>query len=265
MSSMNCDTWEMAISARADGEDPGVDERLISAHLAGCASCRMFATAVDGSRRAMRLPDEQEMPDVSRRVSTLTAMADRASRWGLVRALLVVVAVEVIALSAPSLFDNQNHDARHLGAFSIAYGVSLIVVAVRPARARTVLPVATVLAGALLITTVVDLGRGVVPLTEEATHLPEVVSVLLVWLLTVPRPRPRRRRGIDAAPASVAGAPPSLTVVRSSEPTTEGPGQGSSGSRQVGSSGPRITGITGITGTGITGTGITGTGERTAG
>ena len=214
MWTMNCDAWRTAISARADGEDPGVEERLLDAHLAGCATCRSFAAAIDGSRRRLSVQTAPEMPDVSRRVSKLAAMADRASRWSIVRALLVVVAIEVIVLSVPSLFDSDNHDARHLGAFSIAYGVSLLVVVVRPARARTVLPVAMVLAGALLITALIDLGRGVVPLTEEATHLPELISVLLVWMLTMPTPR---RRATDEPGAGSGVGAPSLRVVRGDE------------------------------------------------
>ncbi len=206
---MDCEVWQTAISALADGEDPALEERLLDNHLASCSECRSFAASIRGSRRRLAVQAAPDMPDMSRRVSKLTAMADRASRWGIVRALLAVVAIEVVALSAPSLFDSANHDARHLGAFSIAYGVTLLVVAVRPARARTVLPVAVVLAGALLITAVVDLTRGVVPLTDEATHLPELISVLLVWLLTVPAPR---RRGSDTL-GRAAGSP-ALRVLR---------------------------------------------------
>lgn len=135
------------------------------------------------------------MPDMSRRVSKSVAVADRASAWGVVRLLLVVVALEVVVLSVPALVATGEgsavHDGRHLSAFSIAYGVALLVVAVRPARARTVLPVATVLAGALLITAVVDLVEGNVPLLGEVVHIPEVISVVLVWLLA----RPSSRRG----------------------------------------------------------------------
>jgi predicted anti-sigma-YlaC factor YlaD len=205
-----CGSWQTAISARADGEDMGVTERLLDAHLAGCASCRTFAAAIEGSRRRLVVREAHDMPDLSRRVSKLTAVADRASRWGVVRALLFVVAAEVIVLSAPALFDGDNHDGRHLGAFSVAYGVALAVVAVRPARARTVLPVSIVLAAALSITAVIDLARGVVPLTDEATHIPELISVLLVWMLTVPKPgRDHRAAGDDRSSVT-----PALRVVR---------------------------------------------------
>jgi predicted anti-sigma-YlaC factor YlaD len=190
---MQCDRWQDALSAMADGEDPGVEPRLVEAHVAHCSACSTFAQAIDGSRRRAVVQAAPHMPDLSRRVSKLNAIADRASRWSVVRALLAIVAIEVIVVSLPSLVAGDGevdaHDARHLGAFTIAYGVALLVVVVRPARARTVLPVAAVLAGALLITAVVDLARGVVPLIDEATHIPEVISVVLIWLLAVPAPR----------------------------------------------------------------------------
>ena len=131
------------------------------------------------------------MPDLSQRVSRAVAAQDRARRPA-VRIVLAVVAIEIIALSLPALVlgdeaDTSAHGARHLGAFTVAYGVGLLVVAARPARARTMLPVAGVLAGALLITALVDLANGRIPLVGEARHLPEIASVVLVWLLAVPR------------------------------------------------------------------------------
>ena len=119
------------------------------------------------------------MPDLSKPLVKLNAIADRAASWSIVRVLLAVVAFDVLffALKALILADEADataHAARHLGAFSFAYGVGLLVVVVRPARARTMLPVAAVLAGALFITAVIDLSNGTVPLTGEATHLPEL-------------------------------------------------------------------------------------------
>jgi predicted anti-sigma-YlaC factor YlaD len=207
---MRCEQWHEAISARADGEDPGVEERLIDAHLAHCAECGAFAAAIDGSRRRLVMQPAPQMPDLSRRVAKTTAMLDRAGKWSIVRASLVVVAIEIIALSVPALVLGEGeahaHDARHLGAFSVAYAVALLVAAIRPARARTVLPVAAVLAGALLVTAVVDLAAGTVPLINEASHLPELFSVILVWLLAVPAPkRPARTSGATAAGLRVVG------------------------------------------------------------
>jgi hypothetical protein len=64
------------------------------------------------------------------------------------------------------------------------------------------LPVAAVLAGALLITAVIDLLNGNVPLTGEATHLPELISVFLIWMLAVPS---GRRAKPAARPSGSAG------------------------------------------------------------
>ena len=67
------------------------------------------------------------------------------------------------------------------------------------------LPVAAVLAGAVAITAVVDMATGTAPLLGETIHLPELFSVLLIWLLAVPGPRRAARaekksdRGLHAA------------------------------------------------------------------
>jgi len=109
-----------------------------------------------------------------------------------VRVLLAVVAVQIIVLSVPSLAARDDsgtsaHDARHLGAFSVAYAVVLLAAVHRPARARTVLPAAAVLSIALLITAVLDLVNGNVPLVSEIRHIPEMFSVWLLWMLAARR------------------------------------------------------------------------------
>ncbi len=200
MSHMSCERWREAISATVDGEEPGIDARLVDAHMARCPSCRTFRAASDEARRATRVRAAQPMPDLSRRVAKLAAIADRAARWSTVRVLLAVVAIEIVAFSVPMLIlgddaSSSTHASRHLGAFTLAYGVGLLVVVVRPARARTMLPVAAVLAGALVITAIIDLVEGRIPLTGEAQHLPELISVVLIWLLTVPTPRIIGRAG----------------------------------------------------------------------
>ncbi len=202
---MNCEPWREAISARADGESTGIEPRLLEAHLSRCADCRAFEAAVDTSR-VVTFGPAAPPPDFAKRVTKLAAMADRASRWSIARVVLAVVAMEIIALSVPSLIfgDDQgaaDHSARHLAAFTVAYGAGLLVVVVRPARARAMLMVSLVLAGALVITAAIDLLNGDIPLLGEAQHIPELISVVLIWLMTVPSPRPfahlRRRTGFE--------------------------------------------------------------------
>ncbi|HEX7094978.1 MAG TPA: zf-HC2 domain-containing protein [Acidimicrobiales bacterium] len=202
---MACERWVEAISAIVDGEDPGIDPRLVDAHVARCPSCRTFRDDIEAMRRAARLTPAPVMPNLSRRVARLSAIADRASAWGAARLLLAAVAIEIAVLSLPALVlgeqaDTSTHEARHLGAFGVAYAVALMVVVVRPARARSILPVAAVLAGALFITAVVDIAQGRAPLSGEALHIPEVLSVALVWLLATPAGRRR--------PAARSATPP---------------------------------------------------------
>ena len=197
---LGCARWQDVISASVDGEDCGVEERLLDAHLAHCAGCRDFRDFAERSRRAVRVEPVVATPDLAPRIVKLNAIADRASRWSVARAVLAVVAIEIIVFSMPMLIlgsegSESAHEARHLGAFTAAYGVGLLVVVVRPARARAVLPVTMVLAGALSITALIDLLSGDVPLIGEAQHLPELLSVVLVWYVAVPSPRRGRPVG----------------------------------------------------------------------
>ena len=207
---MGCEGYRDALSAQADGEDPGIDQRLLDHHLAQCPSCRAFAdTVVDGRRRG-RVTSAPRMPDLSRQVARRHAAQDR-DRVGLfLRALLALVAVELLVLSVADLTagggdDEAVHATRHLGAFVAAYAVGLLAVVVRPARARAILAVAVVVAGALAVTAVVDIVQGRVPLGGEALHVPEIVSVVVIWLLA--RPGPTRTPRAHGGPTAVAEEP----------------------------------------------------------
>jgi len=205
---MNCERWQEAISARLDSEASPIDVALVDAHLQGCANCRAFEALGNETQRRSRLREAEPQPDLSRRVAKLGRLADRASTWWLVRLALALVAVEIVVLSVPDLLGHSNapHEARHLGAFSVAYAAALLVVVVRPVRARAVLPVAIVLGVALLLTATVDLMNGRVPIIDETLHIPQIISALLLWLLA--RPAGRRPARSWAAPTA-----PSLTVV----------------------------------------------------
>jgi predicted anti-sigma-YlaC factor YlaD len=226
---MSCGQWITAISADADGEDPGVDPRLLAAHLDSCSSCRAYRDQVAGLRRASAVAPANEMPDLSRNVAKLNAVADRASRWVVVRGLLGLVAAVIIVVSVPALFGEEGpsvHQSRHVGAFSIAYAVALLLVVIRPARARAILPVTMVLAGALFITAMVDVIEGHVPLLDETAHLPELLSVPLVWLLARPLPDPGRRAS--------AGDPAARSLRLLASDGGDGEGDGDGSAREAG-------------------------------
>lgn len=202
---MECTRWQEAVSARLDGEDPIVDPRLLDAHLAGCPECRAYEATADRAKRLARIQPAPTIPDLSRRIAKANALADRAASWSIVRAALGIVALQVIGFAMrPLLWGSEavadSHEARHVGAFGVAYGVGLLVIVARPARARTMLPVAGVLAVTLTITAVIDMANGEVPAIAEASHIPEVISVVLVWMLASPLGRRRARNEASPRP-----------------------------------------------------------------
>ncbi len=214
---MDCFRWRDALSAMSDGEPAEIDERLVAAHVARCPGCRQYKEMIEASPSMARVGAPTEMPDLSKTISKLNAAADRAAHWSILRGALAVVAVQVIAFALPALVlgeeqDTPTHAARHLGAFGVAYGVALLVVVARPARARSILPVALVLAGAQVLAALVDLASGRIPLVGEVRHLPQIASVLLIWFLAVPS---TRRGGAQAEPTKT----PRLEIVDGSRRT----------------------------------------------
>ena len=183
---MDCSAYVEAISAIADGERPDIEPRIVDAHVIGCSSCQTYRRAITARTPGTLL--------ASRHTSRLAAAAERAASWPTTRVLLAIVAVQLVVLSLrdllwPSSGDAGLHEVRHLAAFTLAYGMLLIAVVIRPTRAAAALPAATVLAVALAITAIVDLAAGRIPLAGEAMHIPEVISVILIRILT-PTDRP---------------------------------------------------------------------------
>lgn len=212
---LDCADAIEAISAHADGEKTPVADAQLARHLLGCASCRAFESETALRRRSSILGPSPEIPDLSVSVTRANATAERRTGWSLTRVLLALVALSVIALSVPGLLLGEDgaapsHEARHLGAFSMAYGIALLVIVYRPSRARAFLLVTFVLATALLITAVVDVLMGHIPLVGEIIHIPEMLSVFLVWNLARRQPAPPPT---GTAVAGDGSRPPSLRII----------------------------------------------------
>ena len=215
-----CDAVQAALSARADGEPEEIEPGIVDAHVAHCVECSAFAEEIDDLRRRARISVAPTLPGLGRSISNAAAAEDRRTSPFIARWLLAVVAVQIIVLSTPDLLATDvhrdvAHAARHLGAFTLAYAVGLLVVVARPARARTMLHVAVVLVGALAITGLVDVVQGRVPLVGEAAHIPELLSVVLLWVLCrpvstsqrpVPGPRDQRVARVSDTEGSTRGA-----------------------------------------------------------
>lgn len=190
---MSCEIWMEAVSALHDGEDPPVERSLVRLHLERCERCRSFERGLSTFRRSEWAEDPAESTSTLRR---RLAAADRTSRPAILRALLAFVAAEIFLVSLQPLMTGSDvgaasHPVRHIGAFTLAYAAAMFAAVLRPSRAGALLPVAAVLVVAIGVNVALDLLKGSATLGSEWTHLPELGSVMLLWLMRKPRPRAR--------------------------------------------------------------------------
>ncbi|MFM8625953.1 MAG: zf-HC2 domain-containing protein [Actinomycetota bacterium] len=191
----SCEQWRDALSARADGEDPGVPEHLLDEHLGACSECASFARFVPELRRSA-VAAAPRVPDVSSRVAREIRIGEDPRRTMFARVLLGVCAVEIMVFATFDLVSSA-HDARHLGAFSASIGVAMALVALRPTRAAMLMPVAAVLGAALVVGAVVDVSSGRIPLVTEVAHLPEIMGIAALWMLVKQSRSARRQRRLE--------------------------------------------------------------------
>ncbi|MFI5955128.1 zf-HC2 domain-containing protein [Cryptosporangium sp. NPDC051539] len=209
---MQCAQIRVALSALADGEDPGTDRAALDTHLAECAECRAWrAAAVDATAAAGVRWREADVPDLTATVLAAVA-ADRAPRTkapsmvhaGVLRWALGFSAIAQLLLALPALIAEPGssgavHTGREMASFDVAVAIGFLFVAGRPAWARALVPVAVALAGCLLVTSSIDIVDGAAQFGHELNHLLAGVQALLLWLLArtdrtqaAPEPLPRQ-------------------------------------------------------------------------
>lgn len=191
-----------AISARLDGEAPGLDDAEVYAHLAGCRDCRAFAHDAEVLHRAVRLGPAPAIPDLTPGIMAAIgeerAAADRepdanqALRW-----ILLAIAVAQIAVAIPALLFGADaglpvHTARHIGSFDVALGVGFLYAAWKPSRIPGLLPVVAALVVCLVGSSLLDVAAGNTAAIGEAQHVLDFVGLAVVWLVSRPDPRPAR-------------------------------------------------------------------------
>ena len=130
---MTCTQMRHAISARLDGEDPGLDDATVYRHLAGCADCRAFSHDAESLHRRLRLSPAPAIPDLAPGILAAIgeearvgpdADASHALRW-----ILVAIAIAQIAIAIPALVLGTDaglpaHTARATSARSTSRSVS---------------------------------------------------------------------------------------------------------------------------------------------
>jgi predicted anti-sigma-YlaC factor YlaD len=186
MTTKLCSVVRDAVSAAADGEDPGIASATVDRHLQRCSSCRVFASG---------------MPDLSGTVLSQAASSRAVVPFlaSPVRIALAFVGVAQLAMAVPGLIFGTDegapiHVAHEAGAWDLALAVGFLLAAWRPLRAVGMFPFAAALGAGLVLTALIDVVHGRQPALTETPHLLELVGTGLLWLLTAPRPRARSPR-----------------------------------------------------------------------
>jgi predicted anti-sigma-YlaC factor YlaD len=195
---MTCMQIRHAISARLDGEDPGLDEATVYGHLASCAGCRAFAHDTEELHRAVRVAPAPAIPDLTPGILAAIGNESRASEDSetqhALRGILLAIAVTQIAIAIPALLFGSDaglpvHAARHIGSFDVALGVGFLYAAWRPSRIPGLLPVVVALVVCLVGSSLLDVASGNTAALGEAQHVLDFGGLAVVWLLSRPAPR----------------------------------------------------------------------------
>jgi predicted anti-sigma-YlaC factor YlaD len=93
------------------------------------------------------------------------------------------------------------HVARELGSWDVALAFGLLYAAWKPDKASGLLPFAAALAGAMMVTAVLDVASGRQSVLSESHHLLEIVGLALLVVLA--RPTWRRSDRSDRTTAAL--------------------------------------------------------------
>lgn len=207
--SPSCEHCRESISARFDHEAGPVPADELAEHLRSCPGCAAYEARVGALHRATRVRAAEAVPDLVGAILAATPVAGApgraarpvsVARWALGTLALTMVVVSLPVLLMPAGAAEGLHTTRELGAFQLALAVGLLTAAVQPSRAWGLLPLAGVLAAALVVTATVDVLAGFTSLQAESIHLLEVAGIGLLWWVgrqeghdPSPRVVPRRR------------------------------------------------------------------------
>jgi predicted anti-sigma-YlaC factor YlaD len=230
---MKCEAYRNALSARLDNEALGMTERELDKHLAMCPGCRQWADSAERLTRRLRVGPAETIPDLSARVIAAITEVGAVGRWqrrrlAVLRAALAVVAVTQLCLTlwigtAGGRFATPLHVDREAGAWNLALAVGLFAVVWHVRRAGGVLPLLGAVVAVMFPFGLLDVARGHAGMTALVPHVPLVVALILVALLTrEPQPpghRVRYRIGPPLHPTgSEPGDPPDLARSRRPAP-----------------------------------------------
>lgn len=207
---MNCDEARAALSAVLDGEAAPADASAADEHLTACSRCREWAAAMHDLNRAMRL-EEAAVTDMT---APIMAEWDRTHSAGkapvLVRLGLLSMGLVELLLAVPLLLETRPgflepvtlHAGRELGAFGVTLAAAFLLAA-WDGRARGRLELVATAIGLLVLTALIDVLHAETAPHYELAHLPSVLGLGLLWILSrseppAEDPRPGLRRNTPA-------------------------------------------------------------------
>lgn len=208
---MDCDSIRAAISAGLDGEDPGVPDGGVEAHLAGCPACRAWQERAHAVTRRIRLGGYALDHDLAPRVVAALPAPRRQRRAVVQRAGLLAAALAQLAITVPLLVYGHDHDAgvhaaRELGSFDLALGIAFAVGALRPALSAGLAWPCGIAALGLAGTAIAGLIAGQTVGADEALHLVAVTgAALLSWQARTLSGQPAGQAAAALPASSVAG------------------------------------------------------------
>lgn len=100
--------------------------------------------------------------------------------------LLLLALWEICQAISHIIWPQQTTDPHiysHLGTYSLAYASVLVIIAIRPARARAFLVLISIAALGFFVTAILDVVRGNVELAAEIEHLTKLIAPFLVWII----------------------------------------------------------------------------------
>lgn len=175
--------WTERVSAMLDGEIPDRERDMVEVHALGCMVCKSI-TKVTSPRSGHATNDRVE--------AILYAIPDRLSPS--LRVALVIVGALILSASTPNFVRGNTmgdalHDLRHLAIWQVSIGVTVLTAAVTFRLSRLITVMLTTFLGLTAAAVAYDLLTGHRGPWADATHVVEVVAVLLVLRLVWPQLR----------------------------------------------------------------------------
>ena len=186
---MDCSEIRLSISANLDGEDPSLPPAVVAAHVSGCQGCRSWSVEATGLHRSVRVQAAPVEPDRTEAIlAALPVPEDRVhDHVPSLRIATLVIAIVQVAAAIPLLLGHGDmmhmHYARHIGVFSAALAIGLLVAAWQPVRARGLLPVLAVVVLGLAWSCFDDLLAGRSVPGSAIAHAANVAGLAAVWML----------------------------------------------------------------------------------